>query len=174
MYLQTMPISHATIEDAPALVSLINSAYRGDVSTRGWTSEAHIIGDEVRILQPQLEDLLQKPTITFLKANNEVGGLEGCVFLEKRGEQLYLGMLSVDPNLQARGTGKQLMLAAEEHAREQGCSSIYMRVINLRKELIAWYIRRGYYDTGRTENYEAPDLEKIKIPFHFVILQKDL
>lgn len=169
-----MPISIATLQDAPSLVRLINSAYRGEISTKGWTSEAHIIGGEVRILQPQLEELLQKPTVAFLKATNEQGGLEGCVFLDKRGEQLYLGMLSVDPNLQAKGTGKQLMLAAEAHARQVGCTSIIMRVINLRDELIAWYLRRGYYDTGRTENYEAPDFEKIRIPFHFVILQKNL
>lgn len=169
-----MPISIATIQDAPALVRLINSAYRGEVSTKGWTSEAHIIGGEVRILQPQLEELLQKPGVAFLKATNEQGKSEGCVFLEKRGEQLYLGMLSVDPNLQAKGTGKQLMLAAEEYARKQECGSIYMRVINLRGELIDWYVRRGYYDTGRTEQYEAPSYEQVRQPFHFVILQKDL
>ncbi len=168
-----MLITTASLSDAPALVSLVNSAYRGEGSKVGWTSEAHIIGGEYRILQPQLEELMQKFGAVFLKAEND-GQLEGCVLLEKRGEQLYLGMLTVSPKLQAKGTGKQLMAAAEEHARQTGCRSIFMRVINLREELIAWYTRRGYYDTGKTEQYHAPAYETLMLPFHFCILQKDL
>ena len=169
-----MAIVIATEKDSAELVSLINSAYRGESSKSGWTTEANIIGGQYRILQPQLEELMKKPEVVFLKAENEQQQLTGCVFLEKRGNQLYLGMLSVNPRLQARGTGKQLMAAAEAHARQQQCSSIVMRVIHLRKELIAWYERHGFYDTGLIENYQPTPYETILIPFHFVILQKDL
>lgn len=169
-----MPVSIAKIADASSLVSLINSAYRGEESKKGWTTEADIIAGEVRILQPALEELMQKPGVAFLKAISEDQQITGCVFLEKRGEQLYLGMLSVRPTLQARGTGKELMHAAEVYASQQECKSIYMRVINLRTELITWYKRRGYYDTGQIEQYSPPAYETVVTPFHFHILQKDL
>lgn len=169
-----MPIKIAQLTDAREMVKLINSAYRGDQSKKGWTTEADIIGGEYRILLPDLEALIQKPGVVFLLSVNEEQQTEGSVFLEKRGDQLYLGMLSVHPDLQTRGTGKQLMLAAEDQARQMGCRSIIMRVIHLRKELIDWYLRRGYYDTGMTASYTAPSYEIVKIPFHFVILQKDL
>lgn len=169
-----MSIKIAQLADAPDMVQLINSAYRGEISKKGWTTEADIIGGEFRILLPDLEALIQKPAVVFLLSVNEELHIEGSVFLEKRGDQLYLGMLSVDPARQTRGTGKQLMLAAEEQARKMGCHSIIMRVIHLRKELIDWYLRRGYYDTGKTEAYTAPSYETVRVPFHFVILQKDL
>ncbi|HRG94493.1 MAG TPA: GNAT family N-acetyltransferase, partial [Chitinophagaceae bacterium] len=112
-----MSIKIAHLADAPDMVKLINSAYRGEISKKGWTTEADIIGGEFRILLPDLEALIQKPSVVFLLSVNEEQRIEGSVFLEKRGDQLYLGMLSVDPVLQTRGTGKQLMLAAEEQAR---------------------------------------------------------
>ena len=117
---------------------------------------------------------MDKPSVCFLQSVNESGETEGSVFLEQRGEQLYLGMLSVEPAIQARGTGKQLMLAAEDYARALQLTSIIMRVIHLRKELIDWYIRRGYHDTGRIESYTPTPYETVKIPFHFVVLQKYL
>ncbi|HMU46462.1 MAG TPA: N-acetyltransferase [Chitinophagaceae bacterium] len=169
-----MPIHIATEKDIPALVALINSAYRGDGSKQGWTTEADIIAGDYRILPSEMEVLMKRPGVVFLKSENEEQKIEGTVFLEKRGEQLYLGMLSVAPGLQGKGTGHQLVLAAEEHAKQQGCCSVIMRVIHLRNELIAWYERRGYYNTGRIENYSPSSYETIVIPFHFVILQKDL
>jgi hypothetical protein len=35
-------------KDKPALLALINSAYRGEVSMLGWTTEAHLIAGEQR------------------------------------------------------------------------------------------------------------------------------
>jgi len=169
-----MQIATAVPEDSPVLTDLINSAYRGEASKNGWTTEADIIGGHYRILQPQLEELMKRPGVVFLKALNEENKITGTVFLEKREDQLYLGMLSVAPVLQAKGTGKQLMQAAETYAQQQQCRCIIMRVIHLRKELIAWYERKGYRTTGRTEEYQPQPYETILIPFHFVILQKDL
>ena len=169
-----MPVHKVTLADASTLVQLINRAYRGKSSEKGWTTEAAIIGGEYRILLDEMEQLMAKPEVCFLQSVNDKGITEGCVFLENRGDQLYLGMLSVDPDLQARGTGKELMRAAEEFARQQGCHSIIMRVIHLRNELIEWYQRRGYHDTGQTESYTPKSYEEVRIPFHFVILQKDL
>lgn len=169
-----MPVQIATRDDIPALVTLINSAYRGEASKAGWTTEADIIGGEHRILLSELEELMNRPGVVFLKAQNENKQLQGTVFLEKREEQLYLGMLSVAPGWQGKGIGHQLVQAAEAYCKQQQLGSILMRVIHLRKELIAWYERRGYFNTGRIENYQPSPYETILIPFHFVLLQKDI
>lgn len=169
-----MSIQKAISADLPEIESLVNRAYRGNASRKGWTTEADIIGGEVRILLPQLEELMAKPGAVFLLARNEKGKPEGSVYLHDEGEKMYLGMLSVDPDIQARGTGKLLMQAAENHARESGCSKIYMRVIHLRHELIAWYERRGYHDTGAISTYQPAPWDEIRIPFHFKILEKEL
>ncbi|HUR65284.1 MAG TPA: hypothetical protein VMZ03_02955, partial [Chitinophagaceae bacterium] len=102
-----MPVSIAKASDIPSLVTLLNSAYRGDASKQGWTTEADMISGEIRTDEEQLKRLLENPGALFLKATNEKNELEGCVFLDKREGKLYLGMLSVDPALQAKGTGKQ-------------------------------------------------------------------
>ena len=40
----------ASAADAPALVDLINSAYRGESSKAGWTTEADLLGGQ-RVLR---------------------------------------------------------------------------------------------------------------------------
>lgn len=167
-----MPVHKAGPADLPGIEKLVNRAYRGEASRKGWTTEADIIGGEVRILLPQLEELMMQPGVVFLLARNDAGHLEGSVFLQNEGDKMYLGMLSVDPDIQAQGKGKLLMEAAETHARESGCKSIYMRVIHLRKELIAWYERRGYQDTGAMASYQPNNWEVIRRPFHFLIMEK--
>ncbi|HUR65236.1 MAG TPA: GNAT family N-acetyltransferase [Chitinophagaceae bacterium] len=169
-----MPVSIATASDIPSLVNLLNRAYRGDASKQGWTTEADMISGEIRTDEEQLKKLLENPEALFLKATNERNELEGCVFLDKREGKLYLGMLSVDPALQAKGTGKQLMEAAEYYATILECNSIFMRVISVRPELIAWYERKGYYRTGETQPFEDSKYGKARGPFEFWVMQKDL
>jgi ribosomal protein S18 acetylase RimI-like enzyme len=164
-----MPILIATEQDIPQLVSLLNSAYRGEASKDGWTTEADLIAGQIRTDEPALAELMHSPGAVFLKSIDEEERMEGCVFLQKKRDKLYLGMLSVSPLLQARGTGKRLMLAADTYAKENGCSAIFMRVISLRPELIAWYERQGYHDTGVTEPF--PEDGKFGTPLkHFVFL----
>jgi ribosomal protein S18 acetylase RimI-like enzyme len=168
-----MAIEIATVNDIPAIERLLNSAYRGEDSKKGWTSEADLIEGELRTDESTLSQLMQSPGAVFLKSTDDDGEIEGCVFLQKKEQRLYLGMLSVSPAIQARGIGKQLMAAAEEYAASQHCSAIFMKVISLRHELIAWYERKGYYKTGDTEPF-PPD-NKFGIPvqdLEFLILEK--
>jgi GNAT superfamily N-acetyltransferase len=169
-----MPISLANNNDIPALVALLNSAYRGDASKQGWTTEADMISGDIRTDEEQLGKLLEKPGSVFLKSTNKQNRIEGCVYLDKRAEKLYLGMLSVDPALQAKGTGKQLMEAAEQYATDNGCYCIFMRVVSIRPELIAWYERKGYYRTGEIQPFEDSKYGKARVPFEFWVMQKDL
>lgn len=169
-----MPVSIANTQDIPALVALLNSAYRGDASKKGWTTEADMIDGELRTDEDDMLRLMKQPDTVFLKYTNDKNEIDGCVFLQKRQGKMYLGMLSVNPKLQARGTGKEIMAAAEEYARQQGCPAIFMRVISLRHELIAWYERRGYHKTGKVEPFENSRFGKATIPFDFLVMEKVL
>ena len=169
-----MHISPARIKDIPALVKLINSAYRGEESRHGWTTEADLVAGDLRTDEANMNELMQLPGATFLKYSNQKNSIEGCVFLEKKESKLYLGMLSVSPVLQTKGIGKQLMAAAERYARQQHCPAVYMRVISIRHELIAWYERQGYYKTGEVEPFDETKFGTAKEPIEVILLQKIL
>ena len=103
------------------------------------------------------------------------GQLLGCVYLEKKGVELYLGMLTVSPDVQAGGIGKQLLVAAEQMAGQQQCQAITMTVITVRHELIAWYERRGFHTTGETKPF--PDDPRFGLPkqaLAFIVMKKKL
>ena len=161
-------------DDVPALNELVNSAYRGDSSKRGWTTEADLL-DGIRTSDDSLREMIAKPNATILKylLNDE---LIGCVYLEKKEDSLYLGMLSVSPELQAGGVGRSLLEQAEVYARERGCRTITMTVIPQRTELIAWYERRGYGQTGETRPFpmDDPRFGLPKVPLSFIVLKKVL
>jgi ribosomal protein S18 acetylase RimI-like enzyme len=167
-------ISPATITDLHQLVQLVNRAYRGEAAKKGWTHEADLIGGTVRTDASSLEEMLKNPDAIILKYA-EGKKILGCVYLEKQIDTLYLGMLSVDPDIQAKGIGKKLLRAAEDHAKKIGCPSISMTVISVRKELIAWYERNGYRDTGITKPFPNDGrYGDHRQPLQFIVLQKEV
>lgn len=143
----------ATAADAPALADLINRAYRSEASQAGWTTEGHLL-EGPRVDEEILREMLAAPAAVLLKAELD-GRLAGCVYLENQGSYLYLSMLAVAPEVQAHGVGRQLLGAAEAHARRVGCASIQMSVLAQRAELLAWYERQGYRRTGASEPFPA-------------------
>lgn len=164
-------ISLATEQDIPALNRLVNSAYRGESSKKGWTTEADLLGG-IRTDEDRLRTMLQNPNVTILKYE-EAGQLLGCVSLETKGQDLYLGMLTVSPDAQANGIGKQLLTAAETVAAEKHCRAVTMTVITIRHELIAWYERRGYRPTGETQPFpNDPRFGLPKQPLEFIVMEK--
>lgn len=167
-------ISIATAEDIAQLVQLINSAYRGESSKQGWTTEADLL-DGIRTDEESLKELMTKKDSVVLKYV-EGGKLIGCVNLQKQGDQLYLGMLTVDPTLQTRGIGKQLLYNAEEYAKQEGCSAVVMTVITVRNELLQWYQRHGYSLTGEKKPFPMND-PRFGLPkqdLEFFVLKKEL
>jgi ribosomal protein S18 acetylase RimI-like enzyme len=147
-------ISAATTDDFPSLLDLINHAYRGEEAKKGWTHEADLIEGSLRTDAESLHQLIQRHDAVILKYS-EHQKIIGCVYLEKKGGRLYLGMLSVLPEVQSKGIGKQLLKAADEHAREKNCAVIEMTVISVRHELISWYERNGYKKTNKREPFPA-------------------
>jgi ribosomal protein S18 acetylase RimI-like enzyme len=167
-------ITPAAIEDADALSSLVNSAYRGDSSRSGWTTEADLL-DGTRTDAAAIRDLIQTPGTTILKYVQDEQ-LLGCIELRVDHGRLYLGMLTVSPSQQNKGLGKRLMKAAEEEAVRQQCATIYMTVISVRKELIDWYIRLGYLPTGDRKPFafNDPRFGQPKMKLEFIVLEKKL
>ena len=101
--------------------------------------------------------------------------MDGCVNLQQHGNKMYLGMLSVSPFKQGAGIGKHLLKAAEEYASSLNCTSIYMTVISMRTELIDWYKRHGYTDTGERQKFiENAVSGKHLQPLEFAVMEKFL
>lgn len=166
-------IELATLQDAKQIEKLLNSAYRGESSRKGWTTEADLIAGDRRTDEATVIDVMQQPGSVILKYSNEQGNIIGTVNLQKHGNRLYLGMFSVSPTEQGSGIGKQLLKAAEEYAQKVQCNSIYMSVISVRKELIDWYKRNGYAETGERKPFAEDDLTgKHLQPLEFLILEK--
>lgn len=155
-----LPVRIATAADAPALVALVNSAYRGDSSRAGWTTEADLLGGQ-RVDLEGLQGTIARGATddgAVVLVHEDEAGIVACVELAPEGARCYLGMLTIRPTAQARGLGKRLLAAAETFARRQfGTREMYMTVIRQRPELIAWYERRGYRRTGQRRPFPYGD-----------------
>ena len=171
------PVRAAVADDAPALAALVNSAYRGDSSRAGWTTEADLLGGQ-RVDAERLADDIATPGHVVLL--HEVAGQPvACVHLERTTpDGCYLGMLTTQPTLQARGLGRRMLQAAETWAATTwGTRSVHMTVIAVREELIAYYERRGYVRTGerRPFPYDDPRFGLPRVEgLEFVVLRKTL
>jgi GNAT superfamily N-acetyltransferase len=148
----------AEATDADAIAHLINAAFR---PARFFTDEDRTNPEEVRSLMTKGKFLLA----------HDAGALAGCVLVELRGDRGYFGLLSVDPQRQRSGFGRDLVAAAEDYCRTTGCRAMDLRFVNLRKELPGYYRRLGYHETG-TEPFTAavPTTE----PCHFIVMSKPL
>ena len=146
-------------DEIPAVVRLMNRAYRGSGGSSGWNTErSYIAGD--RTTDTLLRaDISAKPAASLLKwVDGRSEGFGGCVWLEPVGDNIwYLGSLAIEPARQNEGLGRTMLGAAEEWIRQHGGSRVRMTVVNVRDTLIAWYVRRGYIATGATDPFPYGD-----------------
>lgn len=175
-----MPLYPAHPDDFPAIADLVNSAYRGDSSRAGWTTEADYLDGQRTDAQTLAGDLAAQPRAELLVLRDGPDEeLLGTVWLEPSVAEgaWYLGMLTVKPTLQDRQLGRSLLEAAEAHAKAKGARRIEMTVVTIRDTLIAWYERRGYSRTGEIRPFPYGD-ERFGVPrrddLAFLVLEKHL
>ncbi|PJK11976.1 GNAT family N-acetyltransferase [Lysobacteraceae bacterium NML120232] len=167
---------HATAADIPLLLTLVTAGYRGERSRRGWTTEADLL-DGQRIDAEQLAADIAAPQSVILLGEQD-GQTIACAHVCVQADAGYFGMFSVWPELQGQGIGKQMLLRAEQIARQDfNLTLMRMMVIEQRQELIAYYLRRGYHLTGRHSPFPYGD-ERFGLPrrddLRFAILEKPL
>nr|WP_103075000.1 GNAT family N-acetyltransferase [Lysobacter silvestris] len=166
----------ADANDIPALVDLVTSAYRGDASRVGWTTEADLL-DGLRIDGDRIRVDLDRPFSRILIAERG-GELLACAHVAKEDGAGYFGMFAVRPDLQGGGVGKDVLAEAERVAREDwSLPTMRMTVIDVRDELIAFYERRGYRRTGIYKPFPYGDA-RFGLPkrddLRFEVLEKSL
>jgi GNAT superfamily N-acetyltransferase len=165
-------------DEIPAVVALMNRAYRG-FGPCNWSTETKYLAGDRTTDDALRADLVSKPAASLLKwVDAGTDQLTGCVWLEPLGgDTWYVGSLAIDPVRQRGGLGRVMLSAAEQWVRERGGKRVQMTVVNVRDALIAWYIRRGYHRTGDTAPFPYGD-DRFGAPLRddlcFVVLEKDL
>lgn len=164
----------ATQADLPAVVALVESAYRGEASRAGWTTEADFLGGQ-RTSLTDIAPLLDRPMSRILLVERD-GSLLACAHVAVEDGTGYFGMFSVDPLRQGGGTGSQVLAEAERLVREEwNCPGMRMTVIDIREALIAYYERRGYRRTGITKPFPYGDARfglPLRDDLRFEVLEK--
>ena len=167
---------NATTADVPLLVELVTSAYRGESSRSGWTTEADLLEGNRIVPEVLLADIA-RPRSRILLAERD-GTLLGCAHVAEEDGAGYFGMFAVRPGLQGGGMGRAILAEAERVAGEDWALPLMrMTVIDLRVELIEWYERRGYRRTGQTRPFPATDPRfglPLRDDLRFAVLEKEL
>ena len=166
----------ATEADIEAIVALVTSAYRGESSRAGWTTEADLL-DGARIDPEVLRADIARDGSRVVLAERD-GALLACAHVAVDGDAGYFGMFSVVPGLQGGGIGKQVLAECERIVRDDWrLPAMRMTVIDVRDELIAFYQRRGYRRTGITKPFPYGDArfgEPKRDDLRFEVLEKTL
>jgi ribosomal protein S18 acetylase RimI-like enzyme len=162
---------YATPEDAPALVELLQAAYR---SGRGWTSEARLVEGSRTDLEAVLGVLARSSMLVVFDGADPIA----CCRLENMGDGVvHLGMLAVDPSQQSSGLGGWLLGQAEVVARERfGGRVLELKALEQQSALVAWYERVGFVRTGESEPFPGhPQFARpLRDGLRFAVLRKSL
>lgn len=177
VHADAMRFRTAVEADVPEIVALVESAYRGEASRAGWTTEADLL-DGRRTGPDDVGAQIARPLSRILLAEDPSGQLLACAHVAVEDGAGYFGMFSVVPGRQGVGIGRQVLAEAERIARDEyGQSVMRMTVIDVRDALIAWYERRGYRRTGIRKPFPYGDA-RFGLPrrddLRFEVLEKAL
>ncbi|HZR25010.1 MAG TPA: GNAT family N-acetyltransferase [Vicinamibacterales bacterium] len=155
----TLAVRAAGDADVPAITALVNAAFAVE---RAFVDRDRTSVDEIRSMMAKGG---------FFVADDRDGSLLAAMYLERRGDHAYLGMLSIQPAEQGRGVGRAMMTAAESQCRAWNCVALDIRILHLRTELPPFYLKLGFVETGRTDFVDDPLSRK---PYYFILMTKPL
>ena len=172
-----LTFARAAAGDGPEITALVNSAYRGDSSRAGWTTEAELLGG-VRTCDEAIDEIIKSESHYLLTARMQ-GVLLGCCEVTRYSStDAYIGMVTIRPTAQNQKLGRTMLAEAEKVAIQHfKATHARMTVISVRQELIAWYERRGYEDTKQREPFPMTD-SRFGLPkvshLEFIVMRKKL
>jgi GNAT superfamily N-acetyltransferase len=177
----SLKFRNATRDDVEVLLLLIHSAFRGEESRAGWTTEADFASGD-RIDAPGLIEKIEAPDSVVLVVTDCEGVLLSCCEIVWRPDQetCYFGLFAVDPKRQGGGVGRQVLAYVEDYARRQwGARRLEMVVIWARVDIIAWYERKGFKRTGEKRPFPHEMLaliggKALRDDLYFEVLVKEL
>jgi len=165
----------AVLSEMESLAALINRAYRPVQGQEGWTHETLWVSGE-RVQPQALAATLSNPYrhLLVLAAGTDMIG--SVLITGKEDGTAYIGLLTVDPIYQAQGLGTRLLNDAEQYAKTQlHAYRIIMSVVDTRTELIAFYERLGYVQTGHSLPYpNDKNVGEPKQPLMLIEMEKDI
>ena len=171
MTVESLRIRGAVAADVDAVVALVESAYRGESSRTGWTSEADLLDGQ------RTDDEEVRSVLAHIVLAEAADGIVACCTLVPKDGHAYFGMFAVRPGMQGTGVGSLLLAEAERRAAAAGLAEVTMTVLTTRTELIAFYERRGYADTGERAPFPYGN-ERFGVPrrddLEFLVLAKTL
>jgi ribosomal protein S18 acetylase RimI-like enzyme len=164
----------ATLEDAPQLQGLIQSAFRAEDSRSDWTGDMGL-ASQFHISVKEIEDFIKGPDSAFLMATNNTDVAVGTIGVSKRGpNSARLSMLAVDHRYHREGLGRQVLGYAEAYGQQTwGATKLELNALSTRQTLIAWYMRRGYQKTGETSPFPRERFPDLNLPEDMCFVEFD-
>ncbi|RSM10864.1 hypothetical protein CEP52_003344 [Fusarium oligoseptatum] len=166
----------ATPDDAPQLQQLIQAAFRAEDSRKDWVGDAELAANFC-ISVDEVLPKITSPDSEMIMAFDDNGALAGTVGVFHRNDDLArLFYLAVDQTLHRGGIGRQVLEYAEGYCqRTWGVKKLGLDALTLRKELISWYMRRGYVPTGEITPFPVDKLNGRALPegLGFVEMEKE-
>jgi len=155
-----MRVRVASEADTAAIASITNAAFAIETFIEGMRTDARRVAEMMRLGE-------------FLVAFERHATLVASVYVEARGARGYFGMLAVDPMYQGKGFGAGMVRAAEDYCRERSCKAMDITVLSLRPELLPFYHRLGYEESGQEEFHPTRPL-KAGTSCYSILLSKSL
>jgi predicted N-acetyltransferase YhbS len=91
------------------------------------------------------------------------GAPVGTLFLERKGEALFLSRVSVVPEKRGSGITARMVALAEALARQEGVQGLTPRVREVLAQNLALFERLGFRETGRHGHESRPETVMIEM-----------
>jgi ribosomal protein S18 acetylase RimI-like enzyme len=171
--------SIASLEHAPQIRDIVETAFRADDSRANWTADPEMNRRFTISLEEVTSKINMENAIYIVATPSEDQGLViACIGIAVQKPKVgRLFHLAVDPSKHRLGLGKQVLRYAEEYCRsELGATKLSLDALSTRQELILWYQRNGFQKTGELVPFPVKEIDGLVLPegLGFVQMEKDI